>query len=52
VVIGGVHSYLAVIGFKTPLHATTYLTIPLEPIEMLSHIHYCPIIIHKKFQRI
>jgi len=32
VAIEGLHSHLAIIGFKIPLHATTYLTISLEPI--------------------
>ena len=29
---GGEHSHLAIKNFKIPLHATAYLTIPLEPI--------------------
>jgi len=52
VAIGGVHSHLAIIGFKIPLHDTTYLTISLSPLctKILSHIDYDPNIIHKKFK--
>ena len=32
VVIRGVHSHIAIIDYKTLLHTTTYLNIPLEPI--------------------
>ena len=32
VIIGGVHSYIAIIGCKNLLHTTTYLIISPEPI--------------------
>ena len=53
VVIGGVHAHL---GFKIPLHATTYLTVSLEPIvvppQNVSHIDYDPNIIHYEFKAV
>ena len=52
-IIGGVHSHLAIIGFKIPLHATTYLTISLKTIAVLpQNFTYDRIIIHKNSENL